>query len=260
MRLRHTAKSGRRYRYYVSDQLIKGATGVGGGWRIPVRPVESVVAQIVQSFLTDGVRVARALQLDQATPEIVGAALQKALAIAATVQNGTLEEQRDQVRSMIARVSVHPDLIRIEIKLSELRRLLLGSDPVEEGASAEATFEIAAPIQFKRRGVEAKLVIRSTSAAANPDAKLIRLVVQAHLWIDDLVSGRAASVREIALRSSIDEGDVSRFIPLAFLAPDIVEAVLAGKQPIELTSEKLKRLTMLPHAWEDQRRLLGFPS
>jgi len=51
---------------------------------------------------------------------------------------------------------------------------------------------------------------------------------------------------------------MSRFLPLAFLAPDIVEAILAGKHPIELTAEKLKRIGMLPFAWDDQRRLLGF--
>ena len=56
----------------------------------------------------------------------------------------------------------------------------------------------------------------------------------------------------------MDEGDVSRFLPLAFLAPDIIEAILLGKQPIELTPEKLKRLRILPMSWEEQRIVLGF--
>jgi len=52
--------------------------------------------------------------------------------------------------------------------------------------------------------------------------------------------------------------DVSRFLPLAFLAPDIVEAILAGRKPVELTSKKLKRLRNLPKSWEEQRQLLDF--
>jgi len=52
--------------------------------------------------------------------------------------------------------------------------------------------------------------------------------------------------------------DVSRFLPLAFLAPDIVEAILAGRKPVELTFEKLKRLRNMPKSWEEQRQLLGF--
>lgn len=58
----------------------------------------------------------------------------------------------------------------------------------------------------------------------------------------------------------MDEGDVSRFLPLAFLAPDIIEAITAGKQSIELTPEKLKRLRVLPKSWEEQHKLLEFPA
>ncbi len=65
-------------------------------------------------------------------------------------------------------------------------------------------------------------------------------------------------MREISHKFTIDEGDVSRFLPLAFLAPDIVEAILRGWQPTGLTSETLKRLRNLPKSWEDQRKFLGF--
>ena len=50
----------------------------------------------------------------------------------------------------------------------------------------------------------------------------------------------------------------SRTIQLAFLAPDIVEAILAGHQPVELTPRRLMR-TELPIEWHRQRCLLGFP-
>ena len=102
-----------------------------------------------------------------------------------------------------------------------------------------------------------KLVIRSSADdAKSPDPNLIELIARAHRWLDDLATGKMPSVREIARRDRLDEGDVSRFLPLAFLAPDIVEAILFGKQPVELTAERLKRIGSLPYAWEDQRRLL----
>jgi hypothetical protein len=44
----------------------------------------------------------------------------------------------------------------------------------------------------------------------------------------------------------------------AFLAPDIVVAILEGRQPPDVTTERLKRLPHLPYAWDRQRRLLGF--
>ena len=52
-------------------------------------------------------------------------------------------------------------------------------------------------------------------------------------------------------------GDVSRALQLAFLAPDLVEAILDGTQPVALTPERLKRARELPLLWEDQRAMLG---
>jgi hypothetical protein len=51
--------------------------------------------------------------------------------------------------------------------------------------------------------------------------------------------------------------DVSRCLKLAFLAPDIIEAILDGREPAELTARALLRVD-LPTYWNDQRRLLGF--
>ena len=51
---------------------------------------------------------------------------------------------------------------------------------------------------------------------------------------------------------------VARLLPLAFLAPDIVTSVLAGTQPVHLTTEMLTRRANLPLDWEEQRALLGF--
>jgi site-specific DNA recombinase len=67
-----------------------------------------------------------------------------------------------------------------------------------------------------------------------------------------------ASIRELARQNDRDVGEVSRTLPLAFLAPDIVEAVLDARQPINLSPRQLKRITGVPPVWDDQRRRLGF--
>ena len=56
----------------------------------------------------------------------------------------------------------------------------------------------------------------------------------------------------------MDRNEISRFLPLAFLAPDIVEAILAGLQPIDLTLERVRRMGGLPISWREQRQALGF--
>ena len=52
---------------------------------------------------------------------------------------------------------------------------------------------------------------------------------------------------------------MTRVIYLAFLAPDIVQAIVRGEQPVELTADRLIRMGPLPAGWSDQRVLLGMP-
>jgi len=119
--------------------------------------------------------------------------------------------------------------------------------------------DFTAPVLLKRRGVEAKLIVGGVQGEAPmPDPKLIALLAQAHRWFDQLARGKIESAREIARRHELEPSEVSRTLQLAFLAPDIVEAILAGRQPIELTPRRLMRIGELPLEWHHQRRRLDF--
>ncbi|MGE0704186.1 MAG: recombinase family protein, partial [Vicinamibacterales bacterium] len=72
-----------------------------------------------------------------------------------------------------------------------------------------------------------------------------------------LASGRCRGVGEIAANHDVTTSYVMRVMPLAFLAPDIVEAIVAGKAPSGLTAERLRRMGALPVAWDAQRAVLG---
>jgi len=115
------------------------------------------------------------------------------------------------------------------------------------------------PLQMRRRGIEMKFVINGDSRrATKTDPALLKVIARAHCWFDDLVSGRAASMVEIGKREKVGKRYVSRIIRLAFLAPDIVEQIVNGCQPPELTAECLLRdRTQLPLEWESQHRMLG---
>ena len=91
-----------------------------------------------------------------------------------------------------------------------------------------------------------------------PDPHLIAAVAQGRTWLAQIRRGEVQSVRDLAERHGVNQGDVSRILPLGLLAPDIVEAILAGRQPIELTAKQLKRIRDLPVSWAEQRRVLGF--
>ncbi|MBN8996628.1 MAG: hypothetical protein J0H94_15510 [Rhizobiales bacterium] len=89
------------------------------------------------------------------------------------------------------------------------------------------------------------------------DPDLVRLVADAHRWFDDLKSGRAATIADIAKCDRQQVSKVSRALPLAFLAPDIVTMIVEGRQPPTLTVERLThRRRPLPMDWAEQRALL----
>jgi site-specific DNA recombinase len=86
------------------------------------------------------------------------------------------------------------------------------------------------------------------------------MIARARCWFDDLVSGRAASMAQIGQREKVGRRYVSRIMRLAFLAPEILEQIVHGCQPPELSAEALlKERTQLPLAWESQHKLLRFP-
>ena len=82
---------------------------------------------------------------------------------------------------------------------------------------------------------------------------------KAHDWFGRLTSGKAKSIKDIAVAEGVTNSYVRKIIHRAFLAPDIVRAILNGTQPPELNLESLKKFIPLPIDWNEQRKLLGFP-
>jgi hypothetical protein len=127
-----------------------------------------------------------------------------------------------------------------------------------ENCSDNETCDHSVCVQMKHRGVEMKIIIPGKKTHHGPaDHKLCHLIGRSRIWIEQLKSGEHKSIAAIARAEDMDPGDVSRFMQLAFLAPDIIETILKGEQPPDLTAETLKRLRDLPLAWADQRIRLG---
>jgi len=89
-----------------------------------------------------------------------------------------------------------------------------------------------------------------------PDLPMLKAIARARDWYEKLTSGEVDSLQTIAKQTSLGKRYVSRIFQCAFLAPDIVEAILEGRQPPELTLERLRH--PLPVSWTEQRRVLGF--
>lgn len=96
------------------------------------------------------------------------------------------------------------------------------------------------------------------AAQANPDPSLIKLIVKAHLARETLEASGGAPLNAIASKLGYSRDYTLTLLRIAYLAPDITSAVLAGKQPATLNRTRLARISSLPIEWQSQRQMLGF--
>jgi hypothetical protein len=120
------------------------------------------------------------------------------------------------------------------------------------------TLVVRIPMRFQRRGGRKRIVAPDGSAIVpsstpQPDGTLVKALTRAWRWQRMLDEGIYATVSEIGDVESISKSYVSRILRLALLAPDIIEAMLAGSADHSLMLERLER--PLPVSWEEQRRL-----
>ena len=122
------------------------------------------------------------------------------------------------------------------------------------------TITVRIPMTWKRRGGR-KVIIAPDGGDAwapakpRPDETLIRALARAHRWKRMLEEGKYRSAAEIAEAEGVTRSFVNRLLRLTLLAPDIVEAILDGRQPKGMQLEELTAKAM-PSAWEEQRQLL----
>ncbi len=259
----HAVKHGIRYRYYVSQAVLQHREA-GAITRLAAAEIESLVNHRVQAFLKDSVGLLDALGLADMAPRDQHRLIMAARSLAGLAPRD--ENSRVFLRSIIQRITIAPREISIALSRRKLGDRLLGEDRADQPAQSDLTgIDLDDPLiltlsaRLKRCGSELRFVVPAGCEGElppRPNAALIKAIARAHVWKDKLLSGDAASIRVLAQEESLPERYVSRILRLAFLAPDIVEAVLDGHQPPDLDLDRL--LKGVPLSWDQQRRVLGF--
>jgi hypothetical protein len=117
------------------------------------------------------------------------------------------------------------------------------------------TATVSIPVTFLQRGGRKQILTPPGDTPWSPtprvDTALFKAVVRAHRWRQLLESGDYSSSAELAKAEKVNDSYLSRILRLTLIAPDIVEAILAGCQPSTLQLDDL--LKPLPAVWERQR-------
>jgi site-specific DNA recombinase len=146
------------------------------------------------------------------------------------------ETSRAAITGLIDRVTLMDGLISIA---------LLSSDA--EGTATPQRIEIP----WERSKPNAvSTILPMTSSAPEVDAKLLQAIIRAHAWLADLTNGRFQSVEDLAAHAQLHPKVIRQGLRLAFLAPQLTDAIFAGHQSKGLTLGRIPKL--LPLRWAVQ--------
>ncbi len=224
----HATKAGIRYRYYVSLPHLKGASktvSVGCICRIPATDVEDIIVTSVNEHLV--------AQHDEPSSSR-----------APTDDRGLIAEQ-------VVRIDVHKDRLMVRLKSAVTEEGSHSTDgqllsiPWQKPPSRKSR-QILIPLGVPRNEVRPTRIERR--------ARLVNAIAQGRRWLDEIVSGSAANIEQIATRQKCSVRQVNMTISLAFLAPDLVKAAVEGRLPRGIGVERLRDA---PAEWTRQFEALG---
>lgn len=247
----HCNKQGKRYRYYV-----------GNNSSLPAHEIEKLVISELTAFLENQSSLSKLLQNNTASD--ITAMLAKASLLASRLKTNP---DKAALKELMVKIVITPNQIDTHVNLNGLWRIICQSENHEADFDAnDEVHVITCSVHLKRCGHGKKLILDSgkgrnltvprNNEPIKADPVLLRIIAQAHIWVEDLRAGQ--SYKAIAIQNNIDQRHVARTIRLAFLAPDIITAIFQGREPQNLTAERLLRLTDFPVDWQEQQKLLGF--
>jgi len=264
-----TMRRGRRYRYYVSQAVVRNPgqehTGVT---RLPAHEIESRVMERLAGFLRSDADVFEQLGKDGQTPAKLREQVNGAKKLVARLSSLPTDDLRDLLSLFLRRVVLGEEQIQVMIGRNDLYQLLrnagtaIASSLSQGRKPLDASDLICLSIntKLKRYGGVVHLVVPpnpSTTRAFKTKPSLLKALARAHSWYASVLEGNALDQRSLARHVGLTERYVGKVFPCAFLAPDIVESILEGRQPDDLTFARL--CTNVPLSWTEQRRQFGFP-
>jgi site-specific DNA recombinase len=235
----HTNKGGARYRYYVSQLVLQGRPQPAGLiGRIPAAEVEaSVVAALRAHLRADGAGG----QLPENDLELLERHLERV----------TLTPNHLELR------------LRRTVETAQANNPANNQDPANKdpitSLTANATTITVAWTSPGLVAVKGIIHVPAHNTPMKPARRegLLMAIAKARSWLHEFSNARLSSFAVLAKREGKAERHIRLLLPLAFLSPRIVSAVLDGTAPAELTITALARA--LPWSWPEQERRLGLP-
>jgi site-specific DNA recombinase len=250
----HARKGQLRYRYYASRQDTPAERAVPA-WRVPAVDLEEIVIGALTTRLRDHDALRRMVDPTGSNLNHLRLPFDRAALLASELAASDARERRRMLATLVEKVIVHQDRVEFCVRIEDALMLNKEIDPQQP--TTPITLIIATRIA--RTGKRTTIAIAPTQAVANQrhDPSLIKLIAKAFA-ARSAVEAEAHDPKDLARELGQDKDYFARLVRLGYLAPDIISAILDGRQPAVLTRQRLARVSKLPIDWSEQRQLLGF--
>ena len=255
----HAVKNARRYRYYTSQTVIRKSGLRPAIARFPAQELEQFVSSQIRLLLQTPGRCVAGMQNGPSK----GAIAEKAKDVATRWPELESSRQHEFVRNVLRRVTVGQTTVWIELDRIKLIAALLGQRPEAVRpwcARGSDTMTLTGEFQVHERGGQN----RTTPPGGSPNPhvgripSLVKAIVRARDWYERIVTGEIESIDHLMQKSGLTRTYIMRIMRCARLSPKIVETVLAGTHPHDLSLKWL--LADIPLDWREQeRRILRGP-
>ncbi len=253
----HATKKAKRYRYYVSASLLaRDHLQAQKGMRVPAGDIEALVLARLRALFSSRIEVSDALAPLDLEARAFDAALRNAFTLSKRWFAMPPVEMKSLVLDIVERVTIAANRIDISLNRAKITAALEAGGGSQRPDIDLITLSIEAKL---RRAGKGKRLVIANGAEAEVNAGLVELIKDAFTIRIQLLSGSDDSIEAMSGRLGMNKCRLTSLIRLSYLAPDIVRALLEGRQPIELTPTRLLRLSKdLPHDWSEQRHVLDF--
>lgn len=239
-----TGSQGKKYRYYVSQAVIKKEPSkIGQISKISLPKLEEFIDNWFNQFLKDKTAI---------YPYIKDFEINKQKDIINKLSSYTTTRSIEQV--IIKRIDLSPTHIKITLHEEQVIELLNALYENREmrllQSSKECSYTENYHIGVIDNGAKVLVgeVIRPTP---HKETNLIKILAQAYKWHQDILTGR--TFKEVSEREKVSEQYVRRILELSFLSPKIIRAILTGKQPADCTLKHL--LSIHTPNWREQEEI-----
>jgi DNA invertase Pin-like site-specific DNA recombinase len=276
----HANKKGRRYRYYVSHDLIAGKRSGAdssestrrrsSARRIPANDLEAIVEGQLTQFLGNATAIDSIVAPRARDIEDRRRLVDRAGEIAGNWHSLPPAEKMAILQRLVKVIVVTATTVEISLRAEAVIAIarysaerIVANDGTAHRMNSEDDGEIitlSVNATLKRMGMEMRHLVEAPAAhpQREPDRSLLRVLARAHRFRDQILRGDQKILADLAAENGIGTAYFSRIVRLGFLAPDITAAILEGRQPITLSAKKLAESPHLSPTWTEQRRELGF--